>query len=118
MFAHPSILGCCVGNSHEVLVSFLKKKSKLTQENTTDTRPATNGLSHPSSPEETAEIVEDGEEAEDAEPFFLRHLNPTPHVRKERREGSPFSSHLIRSKSLSSKSLRSTVAPLHVFLGI
>lgn len=79
MFCHPSILGCCVGNSHEVLVTFLKRrKDKLPKQNTAEITIASNGS--PPSPVPPTERLSSDDGELHSEPFFLRDLNPTPHV--------------------------------------
>ncbi|KAL8434431.1 hypothetical protein ACSSS7_003162 [Eimeria intestinalis] len=84
MFCHPSILGCCVGNSHEVLVAFLKKeKSKLHAEKERKLQAPVNGTKHKvQQPPEDAfsDATAEQKDPEDAEPFFLKDLTPTPHV--------------------------------------
>ncbi|KAL8450463.1 hypothetical protein Emed_002551 [Eimeria media] len=84
MFCHPSILGCCVGNSHEVLVAFLKKdKNKMQAEKQSKLQTPVNGSKHKvQQPPEDAfsDATAEQKDPEDAEPFFLRDLTPTSHV--------------------------------------
>ncbi|KAL8447998.1 hypothetical protein Emag_004112 [Eimeria magna] len=84
MFCHPSILGCCVGNSHEVLIAFLKKdKSKMQAEKQSKLQTPVNGSKHKvQQPPEDAfsDATAEQKDPEDAEPFFLKDLTPTSHV--------------------------------------
>ncbi|KAL8274118.1 hypothetical protein Esti_001960 [Eimeria stiedai] len=84
MFCHPSILGCCVGNAHEVLVAFLKKdRSKINAEETAKLQTPANGRKHnvPQVPEGAfSDATAEQKDPEDAEPFFLRDLTPTSNV--------------------------------------
>ncbi|KAL8436732.1 hypothetical protein Efla_002164 [Eimeria flavescens] len=85
MFCHPSILGCCVGNAHEVLVAFLKKDkaNRLLQQADTKLQQQPNGYSNAiQQPPQKAFSPETAEQKdpEDAEPFFLKDLTPTPNA--------------------------------------
>ncbi|OEH78987.1 sucrose-6f-phosphate phosphohydrolase [Cyclospora cayetanensis] len=102
MFAHPTLLGCCVGNAHEVLVTFLKKQAKVNYQTSAGNGPSesptemnTNPTSkrHPDSPQQAAAMVDAGNELEGEEPFFLRDMYPTPnvHLSKQPRKYAPWS---------------------------
>lgn len=75
MFCHPSILGCCVGNAHEVLKAFLRKAQRQSQG---PQEAVADSLLLEGCP--STQRQDTGGETDD-EPFFLKELTPTQHVR-------------------------------------